>query len=74
VLPGPTETRMMRNIEENRSPGAPEKAREMILAGLPLKRYGTPKEIANLMLFLSSDEASICTGGVYLADGGMSAI
>lgn len=74
VLPGPTETRMIRNIEEDRSPGAPEKAREMILAGLPLKRYGTPKEIANLMLFLASDEASICTGGVYLADGGLSAI
>jgi NAD(P)-dependent dehydrogenase (short-subunit alcohol dehydrogenase family) len=41
VLPGPTETRMMRSIEASRSPGAPEKAREAILAGLPLKRYGT---------------------------------
>jgi NAD(P)-dependent dehydrogenase (short-subunit alcohol dehydrogenase family) len=74
VLPGPTETRMIRNIEEGRSPGAPEKARETILAGLPLKRYGTPAEIANVMLFLASDESSICTGGVYLADGGLSAI
>lgn len=74
VLPGPTETRMIRNIEEGRSPGAPEKAREGILAGLPLKRYGTPVEIANVMLFLASDEASVCTGGVYTADGGLSAI
>lgn len=74
VLPGPTDTRMIRNIEEGRSPGAPEKAREGILAGLPLKRYGTPAEIANVMLFLASDEASICTGGVYTADGGLSAI
>jgi NAD(P)-dependent dehydrogenase (short-subunit alcohol dehydrogenase family) len=74
VLPGPTETRMIRNIEEGRSPGAPEKARETILAGLPMKRYGTPAEIANVMLFLASDESSICTGGVYLADGGLSAI
>jgi NAD(P)-dependent dehydrogenase (short-subunit alcohol dehydrogenase family) len=73
VLPGPTETRMMRNIEEGRSPGAPEKAREIILAGLPLKRYGTAEEIASLMLFLVSDESSICTGGVYAADGGLSA-
>jgi NAD(P)-dependent dehydrogenase (short-subunit alcohol dehydrogenase family) len=74
VLPGPTETRMIRNIEEDRSPGAPEKAREAILAGLPLKRYGTAKEIANLMLFLVSDEGSICTGCAYMADGGLSAI
>ena len=74
VLPGPTETRMMRNIEEGRSPGAPEKTRETIVAGLPLKRYGTADEIANLMLFLASDESSICTGGVNVADGGLSAI
>ena len=74
VLPGPTDTRMIRNIEEGRSPGAPEKAREMILAGLPLRRYGTPEEVARLIVFLASDEASICTGGVYLADGGLSAI
>jgi NAD(P)-dependent dehydrogenase (short-subunit alcohol dehydrogenase family) len=74
VLPGPTDTRMMHNIEEGRSPGAPEKAREMIVAGLPLKRYGTAEEIASLMLFLVSDESSICTGGVYTADGGLSAI
>lgn len=73
VLPGPTDTRMIRNIEEGRSPGAPEKAREVLLAGLPLKRYGTVEEIANLMLFLASAESSICTGGVYTADGGLSA-
>lgn len=73
VLPGPTDTRMIRNIEEGRSPGAPEKAREALLAGLPLKRYGTVEEIASLMLFLASEESSICTGGVYTADGGLSA-
>ncbi len=73
VLPGPTETRMMRNIEEGRSPGAPEKARAVLLANLPMKRYGTPEEVANVMLFLASDDASLCTGGVYSADGGLSA-
>jgi NAD(P)-dependent dehydrogenase (short-subunit alcohol dehydrogenase family) len=74
VLPGPTDTRMLRSIEESRSPGAPERARTAILAGLPMKRYGTAEEVAQLILFLASDEASICTGGVYLADGGLSAI
>ena len=74
VLPGPTDTRMMRNIEKSRSPDAPDKMRETILAGLPLKRYGSAEEIASLMLFLVSDESSICTGGTYMADGGLSAI
>ncbi len=74
VLPESTDTRMMHNIEEGRSSGAQEKARETIVAGLPLKRYGTAQEIANLMLFLASDESSICTGGIYMADGGLSAI
>ena len=73
VLPGPTETRMMRAIESNRSPAAPEKAKEEVMAGLPIGRYGTVEEVTNLILFLASDESSVCTGGVYTADGGLSA-
>lgn len=73
VLPGPIETRMMRSIEESRSPGDPAKARAALVNAAPLKRYGAPEEIANVMLFLASDEASLCTGGVYSADGGFSA-
>lgn len=73
VLPGPTETPMMRNIEQNRSPGAPEKAHAAVVAGMPLGRYGTADEVANLILFLASDESGICTGGVYTADSGLSA-
>ena len=74
VLPGPIDTRMMRSVEEGRSPGAPEKARETLMAGLPFKRYGTVEEVANLVLFLASDEASYCTGGLYSVDGGLSAL
>ncbi|MBX9963987.1 MAG: SDR family oxidoreductase [Burkholderiales bacterium] len=73
VLPGPTETRMMRSLEESRSPGDPAKARAALVNAAPLRRYGAPEEIANVMLFLASDEASLCTGGVYSADGGFSA-
>ena len=36
-------------------------------------REGTTDEVANMMLFLASDEASFCTGGVYMVDGGATA-
>jgi NAD(P)-dependent dehydrogenase (short-subunit alcohol dehydrogenase family) len=74
VAPGPTDTRMIRSIEEQRSPGAPDEARKAIVASLPTRRYSTPDEVAQLITFLASDAASGCTGGVFPVDSGLTAI
>ncbi len=73
VNPSPIESPMMRSLEKGFAPEAPIKAQKNIIKRTPLKRYGTPEEVAQLMLFLASDESQFCTGGVYMVDGGRSA-
>lgn len=73
VNPAPVETRMMRSIESGISSNDIEEVHARIANSVPLGRYAEPDEIANVMLFLASDEASYVTGGVYMADGGTSA-
>lgn len=49
----------------------PEKAREAIVAQIPLGRMGTPEEVAEVVAFLASDEAAYITGTVIQIDGGL---
>jgi NAD(P)-dependent dehydrogenase (short-subunit alcohol dehydrogenase family) len=74
VNPAPIETRMMRSLEDGFSPGQSAQAKQQILTGIPMGRYGAPEEVADLMLFLASDDSRYCTGGVYMVDGGISAV
>jgi len=69
VSPGPTETPII-----NRTQGVPAEAvaglRDIMTQAVPMKRMGTPAEIARPVLFLASDEASFITGIDLYVDGG----
>ena len=73
INPAPIATRMIESIESGFAPGAEEKVKEKMTAGVPMHRYGQPEEVANLILYLASDESSYTTGTCFPIDGGMSA-
>lgn len=50
-----------------------KKHEEGIASSIPFKRFGKPDEVANVALFLASDEASYVSGSVYAVDGAQGA-
>ncbi len=58
-------------IDTDMTKALPESARETLLKLIPLGRLGGPEDVANAVLFLSSDLASYITGQVVVVDGGM---
>jgi NAD(P)-dependent dehydrogenase (short-subunit alcohol dehydrogenase family) len=67
ITPGPTDdTEGMRRLAPS------EEARRRVQQSVPLRRYGTKDELADLALFLSTGAASYITGSVYCCDGGTS--
>lgn len=73
VHPSPVNTRMMRSLESGFDPAHAEQAKHEIEQSIPLGRYGEPQDIANIVLFLASDESRFVTGAQFRIDGGMGA-
>ena len=71
VNPGLVDTPMMRLVENEVGLGDPERGRTQLKAGTYLKQFVQPEEVAEMMLFLSSEAGRNCTGALYLIDGGM---
>jgi NAD(P)-dependent dehydrogenase (short-subunit alcohol dehydrogenase family) len=68
IVPGTMDTPM------NRYLFADADARERYRSAVPLGRLGTGADISGLAVFLASDEAAYCTGGVFMCDGGATAV
>jgi NAD(P)-dependent dehydrogenase (short-subunit alcohol dehydrogenase family) len=68
IVPGTMDTPM------NRYLFADAAARERYRAAVPLGRLGTGDDVSGLAVFLASDESAYCTGGIYMCDGGTTAV
>ncbi len=72
ISPGSIRTPMLARSAEHFGPDIPVDAVfERFGSAHPMKRIGTPEEVAELAAFLLSDKAGFCTGGDYLIDGGL---
>lgn len=69
VCPGPIDTAW---THKETGPMT-KKHEELLISSTPMGRRGTPEEVANVYLFLASDEASYITGGLFPVDGGITA-
>lgn len=63
IAPGAIETNLLQSVNEDKR----DKQKELI----PLRRFGSPREVADLTCFLASDAAGYITGQVIAIDGGM---
>ena len=73
VCPGPVDTRMIHSLEAQIDPANPQGVGQRYASAIPLGRYATTEEIANMVLFLCSDLVAGMTGAQVVVDGGRTA-
>jgi NAD(P)-dependent dehydrogenase (short-subunit alcohol dehydrogenase family) len=73
IHPSPVNTVMMRRLEEILGEGDPDSIKKDFESVNPMGRYSETIEIANVVVFLASDEASFMTGAQVRIDGGSGA-
>ena len=73
ICPGTVHTPLIDTLIEMRGGGDYDKGMAMTVAKYPMGKLGQPSDIANLALFLASEEAAFMTGSIIASDGGMTA-
>ena len=73
VCPGLIDSRMLSTIIQGRSPGNAPPPHDKLVERIPARRLGQASEVASIVAFLASDEASYVSGSHYTVDGGRTA-
>jgi NAD(P)-dependent dehydrogenase (short-subunit alcohol dehydrogenase family) len=73
VCPGLIDSRMLSTIIAGRNPGNAPVPNERVVERIPARRLGQASEVASIVAFLASDEASYVSGSAYTVDGGRTA-
>ena len=73
VCPGMIDSRMLSAILEGRNTGNAPMPQQKIVERIPARRLGHASEVASIVAFLASDEASYVSGSAYTVDGGRTA-
>ncbi len=74
VCPGPIDTDLMSSLHACINPDDPDSVKAFNVGRNPMGRYGEPAEVAKVIAFLASDDASYVNGAAWLIDGGRTAI